>query len=201
MPVGSEEMSVATATALPRRRLGGLDVPAVGYGAMVLSPGMYGPIDAERADAALRAALDAGRRSSTPVTATARRAVNAHPDLVRGYAEQSLRELGTDRIDLYYPHFPDPEVPLEDTVGAVADLVQDGLVRHLGLSNVTAGQLRRAHAGHPVAAVVPIPGSRKPHHIEENLAAARVELSTADLAEVDAALAVATPVGRTLLEH
>ncbi|WP_308406577.1 aldo/keto reductase [Streptomyces sp. AC555_RSS877] len=52
-----------------------------------------------------------------------------------------------------YPHFPDPQVPWEDTVGAVADLVQAGLVRHLGPSNVTAAQLRRAHAVHPVAAV------------------------------------------------
>ncbi|MGF1661866.1 MAG: aldo/keto reductase [Kineosporiaceae bacterium] len=334
--------TTSTATDLPRRRLGGLDVPAVGYGAMVLSPGMYGPIDDERADVALRAALDAGAtfvdtsdgygdaghnervvgrairgRRDEVVVATkfgfrvpegaARHAipvgyafgevaVNAHPDLVRGYAEQSLRELGTDRIDLYYPHFPDPEVPLEDTVGAVADLVRAGLVRHLGLSNVTADQLRWAHAVHPVAAVqtewsmwrpvagdllaaarelgvgivawsplgggfltgavttlgegdfrhhaprfaggnlaanhdryapvralagrmgvtpgqlalawllaqdpgvVPIPGSRTPRHIEENLAAARVELAAGELAEVDAALAATTPVGGTLLD-
>jgi aryl-alcohol dehydrogenase-like predicted oxidoreductase len=80
-------------------------------------------------------------------------AVNADPRLVRRYAEQSLRELGTDRIDLYYPHFPDPQVPLADTVGAVGDLIAAGLVRHLGLSNVTADQLREAHAVHPVAAV------------------------------------------------
>lgn len=80
-------------------------------------------------------------------------AVNADPAYVRGYAEASLRELGTDRIDLYYPHFPDPQVPLTDTVGAVAELIEAGLVRHLGLSNVTAEQLRAAHAVHPVAAV------------------------------------------------
>jgi aryl-alcohol dehydrogenase-like predicted oxidoreductase len=75
--------------------------------------------------------------------------VNADPRLVRRYAEQSLRELGTDRIDLYYPHFPDPQVPLADTVGAVGDLIAAGLVRHLGLSNVTADQLREAHAVPP----------------------------------------------------
>lgn len=80
-------------------------------------------------------------------------AVNGDPKHVRGYAEASLRELGTDYIDLYYPHFPDPLVPLEDTVGAVAELIEAGLVRHLDLSNVTAGQLRAAHAVHPVAAV------------------------------------------------
>ena len=79
--------------------------------------------------------------------------MNADPRHVRGYAEQSLRNLGTDVIDLYYPHFPDPQVPIEETVGAVAELVRAGLVRHLGLSNVDAGQLRRAHAVHPVAAV------------------------------------------------
>jgi aryl-alcohol dehydrogenase-like predicted oxidoreductase len=80
-------------------------------------------------------------------------AVNAHPSLVRGYAERSLRELGTDYLDLYYPHFPDPQVPLADTVGAVAESIEAGLVRHLGLSNVTGEQLREAHAVHPVAAV------------------------------------------------
>jgi aryl-alcohol dehydrogenase-like predicted oxidoreductase len=66
---------------------------------------------------------------------------------------------------------------------------------------VTPGQLALAWLLAQDPAVVPIPGSRTPHHIEENLTAARVELSTADLAEVDAALAVATPVGGTLLEH
>ena len=81
-------------------------------------------------------------------------AVNCDPSLVRRYAEQSLRELGTDHIDLYYPHFPDPVIPLAETVGAVAELIDAGLVRHLGLSNLTgADQLREANAVHPVAAV------------------------------------------------
>ncbi|MGH4026935.1 MAG: aldo/keto reductase, partial [Pseudonocardiaceae bacterium] len=79
--------------------------------------------------------------------------VNADPAHVRGYAEQSLRNLGVDAIDLYYPHFPDPQIPFADTVGAVADLIAAGLVRHLGVSNVTAAQLREAHAVHPVTAV------------------------------------------------
>ncbi|MFG2078184.1 aldo/keto reductase [Nonomuraea maritima] len=79
--------------------------------------------------------------------------VNAEPRLIRGYAERSLRNLGTDVIDLYYAHYPDPGVPIEETVGAMAELVRDGLVRRLGLSNVTAAQLRAAHAVHPVAAV------------------------------------------------
>lgn len=79
--------------------------------------------------------------------------MNADPRLVRGYAKRSLRNLGTDVIDLYYAHYPDPGVPIEETVGAMAGLVHDGLVRQLGLSNVTAAQLRAAHAVHPVATV------------------------------------------------
>jgi aryl-alcohol dehydrogenase-like predicted oxidoreductase len=326
---------------LPHRTLGDLDVSAIGFGAMVLSPGVYGDIDDAAALTALRGAIDRGssfidtadgygvdghnerlvggairgRRDDVVVAtkfgfrvpdgrprrvfpvgfAFGELAVNADPALVRGYAEQSLRELGTDHIDLYYPHYPDPEIPLEDTVGAVADLIADGLVRHLGLSNVSARQLRAAHAVHPVSAVqvewsmwrpiehdllqaatelgvglvawsplgagfltgnvtsigdgdfrqnaprftggnltrnhdrfapirdiaaqaglsagqlalawllaqyphaVPIPGSRNPIHIEENLDAARATLSTETLSAVDAALAGISPSGATLL--
>jgi aryl-alcohol dehydrogenase-like predicted oxidoreductase len=79
--------------------------------------------------------------------------INAEPRLVRGYAEASLRRLGTESIDLYSPHFPDPEVPIEDTVGAVAELVRGGLVRHIGLSNATADDLRRAQTEHTITAV------------------------------------------------
>ncbi|MFF5258005.1 aldo/keto reductase [Actinomadura viridis] len=326
----------------PARRLGRLEVPAIGFGAMVLSPGMYGEVDEERALAALRHAFDngaafvdtsdgygdeghnerlvgraiKGRRDEVVVAtkfgfripegaeahtfpvgfAFGELAVNADPRYVRGYAEASLRNLGTDVIDLYYPHFPDPRVPIEDTAGAVAELVDDGLVRCLGLSNVTAGQLRRAHAVHPVQAVqtewsmwrpadpellatarelgvgvvawsplgagfltgdvrrvaagdfrrnnprfseanlpanhdaytalrgiaadlgitpaqlalawllhqgpdvVPIPGSRTPAHIEENLHAAYVGLHPDTLERVDAALRRAEPAGGTLLQ-
>ncbi|WP_043623923.1 aldo/keto reductase [Nonomuraea candida] len=181
------------------RSLGSLQVPAIGFGAMVLSPGMYGEVDDTRAETALKAALDAGgthvdtsdaygadghnerlvgravkgRRDevviatkfglaipegepsrSQPVGyAYGELRVNAEPRLVRGYAERSLRNLDIDVIDLYYAHYPDPGVPIEDTVGAMAELVRDGLIRHIGLSNVTAAQLRAAHAVHPVTAV------------------------------------------------
>ena len=67
--------------------------------------------------------------------------------------EASLRRLGIDRIDLYYLHRLDPAVPIEDTVGAMADLVRQGKVRHLGLSEVSAATLRRAAAVHPIAAL------------------------------------------------
>jgi aryl-alcohol dehydrogenase-like predicted oxidoreductase len=326
---------------LPTRRLGGLDVPAIGYGAMVLSPGMYGEIDDDRADTALRHAIEAGAtfidtsdgygddghnetivgraissRRDEVVVATkfgfnrpagveghafpvaysfGELVVNNEPQHVRGYAEASLRRLGTDRIDLYYPHFPDPQVPLEDTVGAVGELVAAGLVRHLGLSNVDADQLRRAHATHPVTAVqvewsmwepapgdllaaaadlgvgivawsplgggfltgtvttvaeddfrrnaprfqggnlaanrdrysflrdvaaalgvtpgqlalawlldqrpdvVPIPGSRTPHHIDENLAAAAITLDRPTLDELSRRLSAVEPTGAALL--
>ncbi|MBB6545646.1 aldo/keto reductase [Nonomuraea rubra] len=181
------------------RTLGGLQVPAIGFGAMVLSPGVYGEVDDARAEAAIKAALDAGgthvdtsdaygpdghnerlvgraikgRRDEVVVAtkfglaipegepsrsypvgyAFGELRVNAEPRLVRRYAERSLRNLDTDVIDLYYAHYPDPGVPIEETAGALAELVRDGLVRHIGLSNVTAAQLRAAHAVHPVTAV------------------------------------------------
>ena len=67
--------------------------------------------------------------------------------------EGSLRRLGTDHIDLYYQHRVDPDTPIEDTVGALAELVAEGKVRHIGLSEASAATIRRAHAVHPVAAV------------------------------------------------
>lgn len=324
-------------TKLPSRTLGPLRTSAIGYGAMVLSPGVYGESDDARGTRALQAALDEGatmidssdaygpdghnerligtalrgRRDDAvlatkfglaiPEGAESHRypvnyafgelAVNGDPKYVPGYAESSLRNLQTDRIDLYYAHFPDPEVPLEDTVGAMAELVTAGKVRHLGLSNVTADQLRRAHAVHPIAAVqtqwsmwtpiaadlhtaarelgvglvawgplgtgfltgsvtdvpegdfrrniaafddanlkknhdrfaplrtiaadlgitpgqlalawllhqddhvVPIPGSRTPAHIAENLAAARIDLHADTLARIDEALTGLSPEG------
>jgi aryl-alcohol dehydrogenase-like predicted oxidoreductase len=79
--------------------------------------------------------------------------VDARPERARDALEASLARLGVDTIDLWYLHFPDPEVPVEDSVGAMAELVAEGKVRHLGLSNVTAEQVMAAHQVHPIAAV------------------------------------------------
>ncbi|WP_446915538.1 aldo/keto reductase, partial [Klebsiella pneumoniae] len=74
--------------------------------------------------------------------------IDGRPENVRACAEASLRRLGVDVIDLYYQHRVDPAVPIEDTVGAMAELVQRGVVRHLGLSEASAASLRRAAAVH-----------------------------------------------------
>ena len=75
------------------------------------------------------------------------------PAHVRAACDASLQRLGTDRIDLYFQHRLDPQVPIEETVGAMADLVSAGKVRHLGLCEVSANTLRRAHSVHPIAAL------------------------------------------------
>ncbi len=87
------------------------------------------------------------------LTPTPRRSVDGSPAYVREACEGSLRRLGVDHIDLYYQHRVDPSTPIEDTVGAMAELVQQGKVRHLGLSEASAATIRRAHAVHPIAAV------------------------------------------------
>src|SRR5213076_2586620 len=81
------------------------------------------------------------------------RAISGRPDYVREACDASLRRLGVDTIDLYYQHRVDPSVPIEDTVGAMADLVRAGKVRHLGLSEAGADTIRRANAVHPIAAL------------------------------------------------
>lgn len=222
--------------------------------------------------------------------------INGRPEYVRKSLERSLHTLGVDVIDLWYAHYPDPAVPIEETVGAMAEAVRAGTVHYLGLSNVSAEQVRRAHAVHPLAAVqneyslwrreaeeqllptlrelqigfvpwsplgagflagttsvsaddfrannprftgenqrqnadrfaplhaiaaelgvssaqlalawvlhqgdsiVPIPGTRKPERIAENLAAADVRLSPAILARIEAVAPRGAAVGGTLIE-
>jgi aryl-alcohol dehydrogenase-like predicted oxidoreductase len=79
--------------------------------------------------------------------------VNSRPAHIRHAVEGSLRRLGTDYIDLLYQHRIDPQVPIEDVVGAMADLVRQGKVRFLGLSEAGVGNIRRAHAIHPISAL------------------------------------------------
>src|SRR5688572_9641484 len=79
--------------------------------------------------------------------------INGRPEYVRRACDASLRRLGIDQIDLYYQHRVDTTVPIEDTVGAMADLVRDGKVRFLGLSEAAPATIRRAHAVHPISAL------------------------------------------------
>jgi aryl-alcohol dehydrogenase-like predicted oxidoreductase len=79
--------------------------------------------------------------------------IQAHPAYVKSALAYSLQRLGTDHIDIYRPCRLDPAVPIEDTIGAIAEMVQAGWVRHIGLSEVGAGTIRRAHAVHPIADV------------------------------------------------
>jgi len=79
--------------------------------------------------------------------------INGSPEYVRSACEASLQRLGVDHIDLYYQHRVDKSVPIEDTVGAMSELVQAGKVRHLGLSEASAQTIRRAHAVHPITAL------------------------------------------------
>jgi aryl-alcohol dehydrogenase-like predicted oxidoreductase len=81
------------------------------------------------------------------------RGVNGKPEYVRAACDASLKRLGVETIDLYYQHRVDSNVPIEETVGAMAELVRAGKVRHLGLSEASAATIRRAHKVHPIAAL------------------------------------------------
>src|ERR671915_98585 len=166
--------------ATSERQLGLLAVPAVGLGCMGMST-FYGPTDEREALATIGRALElgcnfldtaefygpftnedlvgraiAGRRDHV-VLATkfgvGPNGPDGSPENVRRSIDGSLTRLGTDHVDLYYLHRVDPKTPIEETVGAMAELVREGKVRHLGLSEASAATLRRAHAVHPIAAL------------------------------------------------
>jgi aryl-alcohol dehydrogenase-like predicted oxidoreductase len=110
----------------------------------------------------LRDALKGGRRECAFICVKfgAQRApdgtwlpVNASPDATKTFLAYTLRRLGTDYVDLYQPARVDPKVPIEDTVGAIAEMIRAGYVRHVGLSEAGPDTIRRAHAVHPVAAL------------------------------------------------
>jgi len=172
------------------RKIGPLEVSAIGLGCMNLSHAYGAPPAPEQAERVLLAALDAGvtlfdtaapygfganeelvgrvlrphrqritlcsKGGMAGVTGddgVTRRVIDGSPAAVRRNCEDSLRRLGTDVIDLYYLHRWDKQVPVEDSVGELSRLVEAGKVRAIGLSEVSAATLRRAHAVHPIAAV------------------------------------------------
>jgi aryl-alcohol dehydrogenase-like predicted oxidoreductase len=119
---------------------------------------MYGPFTNEQ----LVGKAVAGRRDEVRLATKfgnerrpdgSRVGINGRPEYVRSACDASLQRLGTDHIDLYYQHRVDPNVPIEETVGAMAGLVEAGKVRHLGLSEASDSTIRRAHATHPITAL------------------------------------------------
>jgi aryl-alcohol dehydrogenase-like predicted oxidoreductase len=118
------------------------------------------------------------------------RVIDGSRGYVHSACDESLKRLGTDYIDLYYQHRVDPSTPIEETVGAMAELVKDGKVRHLGLSEASAETIRRAHAVHPIAAV----------QTEYSLWTREVEAEILPtLKELGIALVAYSPLGRGFL--
>ncbi|MFD8150239.1 aldo/keto reductase [Streptomyces sp. NPDC059720] len=127
---------------------------------------------------------------SIPPDDPSRRIIRNDPPYIRRAVEASLKRLDVDVIDLYYMHRRDVDVPIEESVGTMADLVREGKVRHLGLSEVTAGELRAAHAVHPIAAV----------QSEWSLFSRDIEAHVVPaVREVGAALVAYSPLGRGFL--
>ncbi|GAB3780017.1 aldo/keto reductase [Nocardioides ungokensis] len=119
---------------------------------------MYGPFTNEQ----LVGKAIAGRRDEVQLATKfgnerrpdgSRVGINGRPEYVRSACDASLQRLGVDHIDLYYQHRVDRSVPIEETVGAMAELVEAGKVRHLGLSEASAANIRKAHATHPITAL------------------------------------------------
>lgn len=121
------------------------------------------------------------------------RPTNGEPEYVKECIRKSLERLGVDYVDLYYLHRPDPTVPIEKTVGAMAELVKEGKVRYLGLSECTANDIRRAHAVHPISAI----------QVEYSLFELDIESPQTDILRTARELGIAvvaySPLGRGLL--
>lgn len=160
-----------------------LEVSRVGLGLMGMSPGMYGEINDELSIQTIHRALEIGvtmldtadvygnghneellgkalkGRRDQAIIATKfsytpnYEQISGHPDYVKKAVDESLNRLGVEYIDLYYQHRVDPNVPIEETIGAMSELVQAGKVRCLGLSEASAATIRRAHAVHAISAL------------------------------------------------
>ena len=119
-----------------------------------------------------------------------KRVLDARPETIHTMCDQSLKSLGVDVIDLYYMHRPDRKVPIEESVGAMKELVEAGKIRHVGLSEMGAGLLRRAHAVHPIAAM----------QSEYSLWTRNPEIAVLDACEeLGIAFVAFSPVGRGFL--
>jgi aryl-alcohol dehydrogenase-like predicted oxidoreductase len=159
------------------RQVGPFEVNAIGLGCMSMSHA-YGTPDIAEAETTLHKALDLGynfldtaalygfgkneellgrvlkgRRSEYILAETGKRLIDARPEVIRKTCEDALTRLQTDVIDLYYLHRWDQNVPIEDSIGEMSRLLEEGKVRALGMSEVSADTLRKAHAVHPLAAL------------------------------------------------
>ena len=165
---------------MQERKIGSLSVSPTGFGSMNVSFG-YGPADEETSEQLLLEALEAGitffdtahmyggghnEKFLGKVLSSHRQkfvlatkcglsgdGISGRPDVIRKQCETSLKRLKTDVLDLYYLHRLDPDVPIEESVGAMATLVKAGMVQELGLSEVCCATIERAQTEHPIAAV------------------------------------------------
>ena len=170
---------------MKKRKLGDLEVSAIGLGCMSMSQA-YGKPDPDESERTLLHALDVGytffdtasvyglghnekligrvlgkRRNEfvlaskcgIVVTDGGKRGVDGSPRAIRSTCEESLANLQTDVIDLYYLHRRDQQVPIEESVGTLGELVQEGKIKHVGLSEISSTTLRKAHAEYPITAV------------------------------------------------
>lgn len=201
------------------RKLGPFNVSAIGLGCMGLSHAYGTPPDPKTAAQILLKALDLGytffdtaalyglganetllgetlkhRRSEIVLASKCGmlrpRELDGRPEILKRTCEDSLRRLQTDVIDLYYLHRWDKRVPIEESAGALADLVKQGKIRSIGLSEVSATTLRRAHAVHPIAAV----------QTEHSLWTRNPEIAVLDACkEIGAAFVAFSPLARGFL--
>jgi aryl-alcohol dehydrogenase-like predicted oxidoreductase len=170
---------------MQKRKLGQLEVSALGFGCMGLSFGLGPALEKQQAISMLRAAFDRGvtffdtaeaygphlneevvGEALEPVrdkvviatkfgfeNGMPSQGTNSKPERIRAVAEAALKRLRSDSIDLFYQHRVDLEVPIEDVAGTVRDLIQEGKVKHFGMSEAAAATIRRAHAVQPVTAL------------------------------------------------